>query len=128
MMYNRIVQDCFFSPRHIGDIDLNDHFAVVVKNSQKGQGTIELYVQCDSEGTIVRACFKTNGNPYVIASLEWLCRQLEGQTMDAVPQIDYQLIVKELDIPVAQYPIALRIIDVYKEALLLMKKTNRVER
>ncbi|KTD41507.1 iron-sulfur cluster assembly scaffold protein [Legionella parisiensis] len=128
MMYNRIVQDCFFSPRHVGVINLNDQFAVVVKNNQKGQGAIELYMQCNSEGTIVRSCFKTNGNPYVIASLEWLCRQLERQPIGAVPKIDYQLVIKELDIPVAQYPIALRIIDVYKEALLLMKKTNRIER
>lgn len=128
MMYNRTVQDCFFSPRHAGVVDLNDHFTVVVKNNQKGQGIIELYMQCNSNGIIVRACFKTNGNPYVIASLEWLCRQVEGKTLDAAPQMDYQLIVKELNIPVAQYPIALRIIDVYKEALLLMKKTNRIER
>ncbi len=122
MIYNKTVKDCFFSPRHAGVVDLNDRFAVVVKNNQKGQGSIEFYMQRNSDGTIARACFKTNGNPYVIASLEWLCRQLEGQTIDAVPQIDYQLIVKELDIPVAQYPIALRIIDVYKEALLLTKK------
>ncbi|MCW8397638.1 iron-sulfur cluster assembly scaffold protein [Legionella sp. PATHC038] len=125
MIYNKIVQDCFFSPRHVGLIDLSERFTVVVKNNQKGQGLIELYIQSNSDGTIVRACFRTNGNPYIIASLEWLCRQLEGQTTDTVPQIDYQLIVKELDIPVAQYPIALRIMDVFKEALLLIKdKSN----
>ncbi|KTC79370.1 iron-sulfur cluster assembly scaffold protein [Legionella cherrii] len=125
MIYNKIVQDCFFSPRHVGVIDLSERFTVVVKNNQKGQGLIELYMQCNSDGTIVRACFRTNGNPYIIASLEWLCRQLEGHTTHTVPQIDYQLIVKELDIPVAQYPIALRIMDVFKEALLLIKdKSN----
>ncbi|WP_392537351.1 iron-sulfur cluster assembly scaffold protein [Legionella sp. 227] len=125
MIYNKTVQDCFFSPRHVGLIDLSERFTVVVKNNQKGQGLIELYIQSNSDGTIVRACFRTNGNPYIIASLEWLCRQLEGQTTDTVPQIDYQLIVKELEIPVAQYPIALRIMDVFKEALLLIKdKSN----
>ncbi|CAM3054620.1 iron-sulfer cluster proteins NifU [Legionella steigerwaltii] len=122
MMYNRTVQDCFFSPRHVGVVDLTKRFAIVVKNNQKGQGIIEFYMQYNSEGTIVRACFKANGNPYVIASLEWLCRQLEGQTINTAPQIDYPLIVKKLDIPVAQYPIALRIVDVYKEALLLIKE------
>lgn len=125
MIYNKTVQECFFSPRHVGLIDLSERFTVVVKNNQKGQGLIELYIQSNSDGTIVRACFRTNGNPYIIASLEWLCRQLEGQTTDTVPQIDYQLIVKELEIPVAQYPIALRIMDVFKEALLLIKdKSN----
>ncbi|WP_454785785.1 iron-sulfur cluster assembly scaffold protein [Legionella sp. WA2024007413] len=128
MMYNKIVREYFFSPKHVGVLDLNDHFAVGVKNNQKGQGIIELYMQYIPDGTMVRACFKTNGNPYVIASLEWLCRQLEGKTIDAAPQIDYQFIVKELDIPVAQYPIALRIVDVYREVLLLLKKINRIER
>ncbi|KTD09192.1 putative iron-sulpher cluster proteins NifU [Legionella gratiana] len=122
MMYNKIVQDCFFWPKHVGVIDINHALAGVVKNSQKNQGTIEFYMQCDSEGIIIRACFKTNGNPYVIASLEWLCRQLEGKAVDDVPQIDYQLIIKSLDIPIAQYPIALRIVDIYKEVMLLMNK------
>ncbi|WP_273199484.1 MULTISPECIES: iron-sulfur cluster assembly scaffold protein [Legionella] len=122
MMYNRTVRDCFFSPRHVGVVDLTERFANVVKNNQKGQGIIEFYTQCNADGIIVRACFKTNGNPYVIASLEWLCRQLEGQTINTVPQIDYQLIVKELNIPVTQYPIAVRVMDVYKEALLLIKR------
>lgn len=101
---------------------MTDQFSITVKNTQKGQGTIEFYMQCNSQGTIVRACFKTNSNPYVIASLEWLCRLLEGQAINSVPPIDYQLIIKELDIPIAQYPVALRIIDVYKEALLLINK------
>ncbi|KTD59838.1 putative iron-sulpher cluster proteins NifU [Legionella sainthelensi] len=121
MMYNKIVQDYFFLPKHVGVIDLNHALTVMVKNSQKNQGIIELYLQCDSEGKILRACFKTNGNPYVIAGLEWLCRQLEGKAIDNVPQIDHLLIIKNLDIPIAQYPIALRILDIYKEVMLLIK-------
>lgn len=117
-----MVQDCFFLPKHVGIIDANHSLNVLVKNSQKNQGAIEFYIQCNSKGTIVCARFKTNGNPYVIASLEWVCRQLEGKTIDNVPQIDYLLLIKNLDIPSTQYPIALRIIDIYKEAMLLIKK------
>lgn len=126
MMYNKIIKDCFFFPQHVGVIDLNDEGAVVVKNSQKGQGTIEFYMQCGRDQLILRVCFKSNGNPYLIAGLEWLCRQLEGRTTDDVPQIDYQLIIKELNIPVAQSPLALRIAAVYKEILVLMK--NKFQR
>lgn len=121
MMYNEIIKDCFFSPQHVGVIDLNDEGAVVVKNSQKGQGTIEFYMQCGRDKLIQRVCFKSNGNPYLIAGLEWLCRRLEGRITDDVPQIDYQLLIKELNIPVAQSPLALRIAAVYKEILVLMK-------
>ncbi|WP_196398926.1 iron-sulfur cluster assembly scaffold protein [Legionella saoudiensis] len=119
MMYNKTVLDYFFSPEHVGTIDLNDH-SVVVKNNQKKQGTIELYMQCGSERIIQHICFKTNGNPYLIAGLEWLCRQVEGKLIDELPPIDYQLLVNELDLPVAQYPLALRIFSIFKETLILM--------
>ena len=78
---------------------------------------------------IVQACFKANGNPYVIASLEWLCRQLEGRSIDTASQIDYQRIVKELEIPVAQYPIALRLVFIKKylieETYILMLRGRK---
>ncbi|USQ12565.1 iron-sulfur cluster assembly scaffold protein [Legionella lytica] len=119
MMYNKTVLDYFFSPAHVGIIDLNDH-TVVVKNNQKKQGTIELYMQCGQNRVIQRICFKTNGNPYLIAGLEWLCRQIEGKLIDELPPIDYQLLVNELSIPVTQYPLALRIFSVFKETLILM--------
>ncbi|CAM4431331.1 MAG: hypothetical protein LEGION0403_FIIPPAGN_01084 [Legionella sp.] len=119
MMYNKTVLDYFFSPAHVGIIDLND-YTVVVKNNQKKQGTIELYMQCGQDRVIQRICFKTNGNPYLIAGLEWLCRQIEGKLIDELPSIDYQLLVNVLNIPVTQYPLALRIFSVFKETLILM--------
>jgi nitrogen fixation protein NifU and related proteins len=122
MMYNKRIHDYFFSPKHVGSIALSNHLAVVSRNSQQGQGNIEFYMQCNQDRIIIRACFKTNGNPYVIASLEWICRQLEGHNIASVPRIDYQCIVKELNIPMTHYPIALRAIDVYKEALVLMNQ------
>lgn len=120
MMYNKIVKSCFFLPQHIGVIDLNQEFSVVVKSQQKGQAMVEFYMQCGEDRLIRRACFKTNGNPYLIAGLEWLCRQLEGQSLNKLPPIDYQLLVKELDIPVTQYPLALRVVTIFKEILMLM--------
>lgn len=120
--YNKIVHDCFFAPQHVGILDLKNCFTVVFKNTQQNQGKIEFYMQCNNDRTIMRACFKTNGNPYVIASLEWLCRQLEGKNINSLPPIDYLRIINELDIPVEYYPVALRVIDAYKEALFLMRK------
>lgn len=121
MMYNKTVQDCFFAPRHVGRLDTNSHLVVCVTNHQAGQGTIEFYMQCQQDMSISRVCYKTNGNPYLVAGLEWLSRQLEGQSIEKILQIDYQVLIKELDIPVAQYPLALRIIGVFKEILVLMK-------
>jgi nitrogen fixation protein NifU and related proteins len=120
MMYNSTVNDCFFAPRHVGTLELNHDFVVVFKNKQKDQGIIEFYMQCGQDRLIHKLRFKTNGNPYLIAGLEWLCRQLEGQALDEVALINYQVLINELDIPVPQYPLALRIVQVFKESLILM--------
>lgn len=124
MMYNKVVQDCFFLPKHVGVLDLTASFTVHFGSSQINQSMtkIELYLQCTESALVYKACFKAIGNPYVIASLEWLCRQIEGRELSQLPAINYQILVKELDIPTHQYPIALQVEDVYKEVLILMKK------
>lgn len=120
MMYNKIVLDYFFSPQHVGVIDLTHPLAVIFESKQKNQGGIEFYMQCSQDKVIECVCFKTNGNPYLIASLEWLCREIDGRLIDQLPPIDYQLLVNALCIPVHQYPLALRVINVFKETLTLM--------
>ncbi len=135
MMYNELVEDCFFLPRHVGILDLQAPLTVHFVSIQKNQSItrIDLYVQCAENALIRKACFKATGNPYVIAALEWLCRQIEGKKLDCLewrsdqknnPQDKqlYQILVKELEIPQNQYPIALQVEDVYKEVFTLMKK------
>lgn len=124
MIYNNIVEDCFFQPRHAGMIDLNAPLTVHFRSSQKNQSLtiIDLYMQCTNIGFISQMRFKATGNPYVIAALEWLCRQLEGRTLENLPLINYQILIKELAISTIQYPIAIQVEDVYKEVLTLMKK------
>ncbi len=121
MMYNKIVQECFFSPSHVGVLDLMAPLSVHYSCNKMGV-LIDLYSQCTAKKEIMKACFKTNGNPFVIAGLEWICRQIEGENLDALPILNYQVLVEQLDIPNSQYPVALHIETVYKEVLLLMKK------
>lgn len=124
MMYNKIVQDCFFLPKHVGVLDLSASLTVHFRSKQINQSMtkIDLYLQCTETALIYKACFKTIGNPYVIAALEWLCRQIEGRALDNLPLINYQILIKELEIPTHQYPVAIQVEDVYKEVLTLMKK------
>lgn len=122
MTYNKLVREYFFSPLHVGSVDLNQSLAQVIINHQKGQGCIEFYIQCDIDGVIGKACFKTNGNPYLIAGLEWLCRELIGKKIKNMPVIDYHVLIKELEIPITQYPLALRVVDVFKKMIMLFDK------
>jgi nitrogen fixation NifU-like protein len=122
-MYNKNVEDCFFHPNHIGVMDLSDLYTVHCRHENPGQVVlVDFYLQCTQDRIISRACFKASGNPYVIAALEWLCRLTEGRQLDEVAPIDYKTLVNELEIPHAQYPLALQIGTVYKDLLALMKK------
>lgn len=121
MMYNKSVQDCFFLPRHIGVLDLKSPYTVHYRSGQQNQiNIIDLYLQCFENKKISRACFKANGNPYMIAALEWLCRQIEGRDLKDLPVFSYQVLIKELEIPIHQYPVALQVEGIYKEVLTLM--------
>jgi len=124
-MYNALIEDCFFQPKHVGSIDLSLPLAVHSRKGNTNSNIIDLYMQCNDKGFIERICFKSNGNPYIIAGLEWLCRQLTASFLPDLVLPDYQLLVEKLEIPTNQYPVALQIEGVFKEALVLMKKKLR---
>ena len=116
MMYNDKVEEYFFYPKHIGRIDLTESLTAYFGINQKGL-VIDLYVQCSEHKVITRACFKARGDPYVIACLEWLCRRLEGLSLDQLTEVNYQVLIEALAIPAAKYPIAIQVEVVLKELL-----------
>lgn len=121
MIYNDIIKDCFFEPKHVGSIVLETTGVVHFRAEQTKQGAlIDLYMQCDTQGLVTRMCFKTNGNPYIIAALEWLCRNCEGKLFKELPSFNYQQLIQVLEIPMTQFPIALQVEDVYREIMGLM--------
>lgn len=127
MMYNNIVEDCFFNPEHAGVLDENDPWVVCLRKEQPNNtNRVIFYLQCSMDGVVSKACFKSNGNPYMIAALEWICRQSEGKELNTLLEWNYQALIKTLDIPTAQYPVAVFLNGIYKEALVLMR--NKLER
>ena len=122
MMYNKVVEDCFFALNHGGHLDENKPYTVCSHNQLSGyQGLISLCIQCEPCGIVTKACFRAQGNPYLLAGLEWVCRQLEGEPIHLHPKIDYQCLMKILDIPDTQYPVALRIEEVYRQTINKMQ-------
>ena len=119
MMYNKIVEDCFFHPQHVGVLNVTEPGTVSFSTGQ--EVVIELYMHCDEDYTVCSMCFKSNGNPYVIASLEWLCRQSIGKKTDHL-HFNHEEFIKILEIPFNQVPVVMQVEDVYKEILSLMNK------
>jgi NifU-like protein involved in Fe-S cluster formation len=122
MMYNERVELCFFSPKHVGVIDLSLPLSVHYRGGEVGRGDVfDLYLQCDKLGTVLKASFKAYGSPYLLAAAELVCQRLEGDNIRNHPKVDYNFLVKELDIPKTRYPVALRIEDGYREIVINMQ-------
>lgn len=120
MIYNKIVEDCFFYPQHVGELAQELPYVVCGTSKISLNTAIKFYWQCDKNQILVQCRFKAVGNPYLIAGLEWVCRQIEGRKLDEVQTLDYLLLIRELDIPKTYYPIALQIDTLYKEMIGLM--------
>ncbi|MFC3907869.1 iron-sulfur cluster assembly scaffold protein [Legionella dresdenensis] len=127
MNYNKIVESCFFQPKHIGVLDLSLPFTVTVRAGDPEHGEFfDLYWQSNEAGQIVRTCFKAYGNPYLIAALEWVCRHCEQTSLTGHPSLDYRLLVEKLEIPAQLYAIALKVEKSYKDIVNLMN--SRLEK
>lgn len=123
MMYNKIVEDCFFTPRHIGVLNVVDPLTVCVRSGFAEKGTlIDFYLQCSAQGIIEQVYFKARGGPLVIAALEWVCRQIVGQGIINLPLTEYKVLVDILDIPGTQYPVAIQVEKIVKDVVVLMNE------
>lgn len=120
MMYNKIVEECFFYPQHVGILDLSVALTGCF-NSTK----LTLYMRCSADGIIKQVRFKATGHPYLIAGLEWVGRRCEGHTIDTLINLDYQIVIKELAIASHHYPIALQVVQAYKEMHKILSNTLR---
>lgn len=122
MMYNNTVIECFFNTRHVGKLDEALPYTVCYQQTQKGQGMLVLSLQCDKNGLIEKILYKTNGNPYLIAALEWSCRQLKGTPLESITKINYSLLLDTLTIPTRHYPLAVQVVEGLQRIYHLMKE------
>lgn len=127
MMYNKVVEDYFFKPRHVGTLDHSAPRTVYFSNAHYKQNlVINWSMQCDSTGKVCAMCFKSNGNPYVIAALEHLCRVTVEKQINELHWRDDELI-ELLAAPFNQVPALLQVQEAYKEVLNLMNKKLKGE-
>ena len=123
MMYNKLVKTCFFDIRQGGSIEeLSSEQCVIKHFSEKAGQSMEISLACSKVGVIECARFRAQGGPFVIAGLEYLCRQLEGSALEKHPCFSYQEFIALFEIPDNLFPQALRIEDLYSDAIKKMKE------
>lgn len=109
IMYNELVLGCFFNPLHT---NLPEKKSAVHAKI----GNMHLSIEVN-DGKIIKAGFKSRGNPYKIAGLEWLCSLLEGDLISSHPKIGYREIAEALGIPALQYAEAIALEGLYKKLI-----------
>jgi nitrogen fixation NifU-like protein len=104
----------------VGGLDVSIPGVVFFSNAAFSQGVlIDLYLHSDGNHTVLDMRFKTNGNPYVIAALEWLCRQSVGKKLELL-SFNREEYINLLALPFNQVPLVMQIEDVYKEIVSLI--------
>lgn len=119
MMYNKLVEECFFFPQHVGILELSEPRTVFFSNAEFSQELIAWYLQCDSNKIVKAIEFKSNGNPYMIAALEWISRQSIGKQLEHC-FFNYNELIRLLEVPFTQAPSILKVQDAYMELVRLM--------
>ncbi|MDI9817671.1 MULTISPECIES: iron-sulfur cluster assembly scaffold protein [unclassified Legionella] len=129
MMYNELVESCFFAPKHVGTIDNSNPLTVHCRTGTIGREDVcDFYLLCDVDGLVRKARFKAYGDPYLIAAAELVCRQLEGSQIKDHPRLDYGWLVQQLEIPNPRYPVALKIEDGYQAIVTKMQAKLQEEK
>lgn len=121
MKYNQLVETFFFNPEHVGILESLPWTIKVSRGSVSSGNYFDLYLRINPRGMIEKATFKAFGVPYLIAGLEWICRQAKGCFINQALLWNYQTLIQVLDLPHSQYPLALLMEKGYVDALLILQ-------
>lgn len=122
MMETALFKSLFFDPQHVGELDCNQPLIACSRSMLSKNKCCVLYLACDKKGIIVKATYQVMGEPYLIAGLEWLCRQLVNTPLSQHPCINYHQLVDALSIPKARVPSAVLIETNYLQAINDLKQ------
>lgn len=111
MDYNKILEDVFFELKHVGVLDCSYPLTVCGRKGNNRSAFFDLYLSCNQDGVIRGACYKVYGNPYLIVSLEWICRQMENKDLKQALSLDHKQLITQLEIPARYYPLAILAVD-----------------
>ena len=91
--YNEVVRALFADPAHAGEL------AGAPVGYFEDQG-IRVRFTAEIEGEAIKYMrFQAWGCPHVIASCEWICRELEGGSVEALESFDSARIMADLAVP-----------------------------
>lgn len=99
MKHSTELLEYFYNTQHAGTLDQNDPNVIVVEEGGAEQGNIlRLYLQIRNQ-TIVTVKFLAYSSVAATACCEYVCRWLEGKTLEQARKINAEEIMKALELP-----------------------------
>jgi len=123
-LYNDLVLNLFYRAAYTNYSDKLDGNLI-----EFSAGNIEkeqlIQLKCvELEDKIVLARYQAYGCPYLIASSEWLCGQLEGSMFSQINKIKLQDLMDLLDIPIEKKSVILLLEDAMNGIGLQLNNCN----
>lgn len=123
MAYSTKIIDHYEHPRNVGSLDKNDpNVGTGIVGAPECGDVMKLQIQCDDDGRIVDAKFKTFGCGSAIASSSLATEWVKGKTVDEALTIKNTEIVKELSLPPVKIHCSVLAEDAIRAAISDYKK------
>ncbi len=117
MKYSSQQLEHFYNALHAGKLDENDSTVIVVEEGSGDRGNVvRLYLQIQNKKIRV-AKFLAYGSVALIACCEYVCRYLEGKTIDEAIRLSTDTIMQDLGMSTVEIHNAIWIVRLVKKSL-----------
>ena len=106
--YSETLLHYFYHLEHAGSL-VGDHVYAAEQGNAAQGSHIKLYIALE-DVMISQARFKCYGSVISLAVCEFVCRWLEGKTVQQLAQLDTQLILQALELTEIHQHVALRLV------------------
>lgn len=118
MAYSKKVEEHFYNPKNVGQLDENDpNTGTSMVGAPECGDVLQFGIKIDENERIIDAKFKAYGCGSAIASSSYLTEQVIGKTIEEAKMITNLQIAKELALPPIKYHCSILAEQAIKEAL-----------
>jgi len=116
--YNDLTRELFFRGKYVDNFTYSEGKITGVKKGNIDRGQYIQLNYIEKNHKIITAKYRVYGCPHTIASIEWLCEQIEGKAIDNLNKIEIVKLKILLLIPVEKTSLILLLEDVMDEIRL----------
>lgn len=114
--FSSTLLDYFFHLNHVGVLESGENHYSIIEGEQTQGDVIKLCLQCCGD-TLSLVRFQCYGGPPLMAACEYVCRWLEGKTLEEALSLTSEHILKALQLSRLHIHVAVRLVDLVKKII-----------